>query len=136
MRRDARPREEEELRPGPGQGDAGCAFEGGGGEGADGRGRPLYPPADSGKRQESRTGERAHGVGHDPGLARHLRVDEAERHGAVDAAPGNGVVYLHLPHGVGRSKFASSVIAGQGPGCTMRNWRTVIKLLSMADELG
>lgn len=53
-----------------------------------------------------------------------------------EAAPGNGVVYLHLPHGVGRSKFASSVIAGQGPGCTMRNWRTVIKLLSMADELG
>lgn len=51
------------------------------------------------------------------------------------AEPGRAVVYLHLPHGVGRSKFASNVVAACGPVTTMRNWRTVTKLLSMADEL-
>ena len=62
-------------------------------------------------------------------------VPSAPSESGEAAAPGPGVVYLHLPHGVGRSAFASAVIGAQGPAGTMRNWRTVTKLLSMADAL-
>lgn len=44
------------------------------------------------------------------------------------------VVYLHAPEGVGRSKFVSGVEKAIGVNATARNWRTVIKLLDMADK--
>jgi uncharacterized protein (DUF1697 family) len=42
-------------------------------------------------------------------------------------------VHLLLPHGVGRSKLALS-LGKRGPQGTMRNWRTVTKLVAMATE--
>lgn len=44
------------------------------------------------------------------------------------------VLYLHAPDGIGRSKLAANVERGLGVAATMRNWRTVQKLLSMAAE--
>jgi uncharacterized protein (DUF1697 family) len=44
-------------------------------------------------------------------------------------------VYLHLPGGMGRSKLAVDLPRQQGPTGTMRNWRTVTKLLALTDEL-
>ena len=44
------------------------------------------------------------------------------------------VLYLHAPEGIGRSKLAANIERGLGGAATMRNWRTVQKLLSMAAE--
>lgn len=44
--------------------------------------------------------------------------------------------YLLLPSGIGRSKLATDLARGMGPTGTTRNWRTVTKLLEMADNLG
>jgi uncharacterized protein (DUF1697 family) len=47
-------------------------------------------------------------------------------------------VHLFLPGGVGRSKLAEALTKAQrkaGPSGTMRSWRTVTKLLALADEL-
>lgn len=43
-------------------------------------------------------------------------------------------LYLFLPTGMGRSKLAADLARGKGPSGTTRNWRTVNKLLEMADE--
>lgn len=41
-------------------------------------------------------------------------------------------VYLHLPHGVGRTKLTSRVLdTTLGTTCTLRNWRTVLALAEM-----
>ncbi len=45
---------------------------------------------------------------------------------------GEGVMYLHAPHGVGRSKLAGGAEAALGVDATARNWKTVNKLLEMA----
>jgi uncharacterized protein (DUF1697 family) len=45
---------------------------------------------------------------------------------------GEGVVYLHTPNGMGRSKFAPGVEKSLGVPVTARNWRSVVKL----EELG
>ncbi len=43
-------------------------------------------------------------------------------------------VYLHYPNGVARSKLTNEYLAAQlQTSSTMRNWRTVLKLLEMAD---
>ena len=42
-------------------------------------------------------------------------------------------VHLFLPGGLGRSKLAAD-LARRGPRGTTRNWRTVTRLLAMADE--
>ncbi|MDQ3468206.1 MAG: DUF1697 domain-containing protein [Actinomycetota bacterium] len=43
--------------------------------------------------------------------------------------------YLYLPDGLGRSKLAQALTRGRAAEqATMRNWRTVTKLASMADE--
>ena len=48
---------------------------------------------------------------------------------------GDRVVYLYLPDGMGRSKLAAQLArAGDRTG-TSRNWRTITKLLEMANEL-
>jgi uncharacterized protein (DUF1697 family) len=44
-------------------------------------------------------------------------------------------LYLFLPLGLGRSKLAAALGRLQGPSGTTRNWRTVTKLLEMADEI-
>jgi uncharacterized protein (DUF1697 family) len=43
-------------------------------------------------------------------------------------------VHLLLPGGVGRSPLAADLARQKGPVGTMRSWRTVTKLLAMADE--
>lgn len=43
-------------------------------------------------------------------------------------------VYLLLPNGVGRSKFALEVSKRLGVPGTMRNWRTMSALLALADN--
>lgn len=48
----------------------------------------------------------------------------------------DGVFYLHAPEGVGRSKLAASAEKILGVPMTDRNWRTVCKIMEMADGLG
>jgi len=43
--------------------------------------------------------------------------------------------YLFLPGGMGRSKLAAALSRQKGAVGTARNWRTVTKLLEMADDL-
>ncbi len=45
------------------------------------------------------------------------------------------VFYLHAPEGIGRSKLAANVERAIGVTGTGRNWRTVTKLMSMAEDL-
>jgi len=45
------------------------------------------------------------------------------------------IFYLHAPEGIGRSKLAANVERAIGVTATARNWRTVTKLMSMAEEL-
>ena len=42
-------------------------------------------------------------------------------------------LYLHLPHGIGRSKLAQTLSSLPAP-VTARNWRTVTKLLELASR--
>jgi uncharacterized protein (DUF1697 family) len=44
-------------------------------------------------------------------------------------------VHLLLPNGVGRSKLAEELARRGGKDGTMRSWRTVTKLLELADEM-
>ena len=46
----------------------------------------------------------------------------------------NGVLYLHAPEGIGKSKFAANTEKVLGVTATARNWRTVCKVLAMAKE--
>lgn len=43
------------------------------------------------------------------------------------------VIYLYAPDGVGNSKFAAGLERASGVPVTMRNWRTILALASMAD---
>jgi uncharacterized protein (DUF1697 family) len=43
-------------------------------------------------------------------------------------------LHLLLPNGMGRSKLAVDLARQKGPVGTARSWRTVTRLLSMADE--
>jgi len=52
-----------------------------------------------------------------------------------EVAPGRRELYLLLPSGVGRSPLAIELGRGAAKAGTMRNWRTVTKLLAMADEI-
>ena len=45
------------------------------------------------------------------------------------------VFYLHAPDGIGRSKLAARAERLLGVPMTDRNWRTVVKLREMANEL-
>lgn len=48
----------------------------------------------------------------------------------------DNVFYLHLPDGAGRSKLAAGAEKALGVPMTARNWKTVCKLLEMAEALG
>jgi uncharacterized protein (DUF1697 family) len=49
---------------------------------------------------------------------------------------GDGVFYLHAPNGVGRSQLAANVEKLLGVPTTARNWRTVHKVMEMAQQHG
>jgi uncharacterized protein (DUF1697 family) len=54
---------------------------------------------------------------------------------ATEAYQLNGsVFYLHAPDGIGRSKLAASAERHLGVAATARNYRTVEKLVSLADQ--
>jgi uncharacterized protein (DUF1697 family) len=46
-----------------------------------------------------------------------------------------GIVYLHAPDGLGRSKFAAGMERAAGVPMTLRNWRTVEALQALARAL-
>ena len=46
----------------------------------------------------------------------------------------DGVFYLHAPEGIGRSKLAAKTEKVLGVATTGRNWRTVRKVMAMANE--
>jgi uncharacterized protein (DUF1697 family) len=67
-------------------------------------------------------------------LARHVgRIDRGSDEFVADGRE----IYLHLPHGFGRSKLATRMSALRTPVVgTVRNWRTVNKLTELAGQLG
>jgi len=46
------------------------------------------------------------------------------------------VLYLHTPGGFGRSRLAALVERALGAHATARNWRSVTKILELAEEMG
>jgi uncharacterized protein (DUF1697 family) len=46
----------------------------------------------------------------------------------------DGVLYLHAPDGIGRSKLSANVEQLLGVPVTARNWRTVCKIMAMAKD--
>lgn len=65
-----------------------------------------------------------------PDLAAFERIKgERERFALKD-----GFFYLHAPEGIGRSKLAANAESLLGVATTVRNWRTVCKVLTMAKE--
>lgn len=44
------------------------------------------------------------------------------------------VFYLHAPDGIGRSKLAARIEKAMGTAGTARNWRSVCKIMEMAEE--
>ncbi len=69
------------------------------------------------------------GVPGDPDLARlaSLKRDSERYH------LGDGVFYMHLPEGAGRSKLAAGAEKALGVPMTGRNWKTVCKLMELAN---
>lgn len=62
-------------------------------------------------------------------------VDRARAKGGRDEAEvGDGVVYLHTPDGLGRSKLAESLARGVAKSGTTRNFSTVTKLLQLVSD--
>jgi len=49
---------------------------------------------------------------------------------------GDGVFYLHAPNGIGRSKLAANIEKHLSVPVTARNWRTVHKVMEMAQQHG
>ena len=47
---------------------------------------------------------------------------------------GDGVFYLHTPEGAGRSKLVANSERLLGVPMTGRNWRTVCRILELAEE--
>jgi uncharacterized protein (DUF1697 family) len=47
-----------------------------------------------------------------------------------------GVTYFNLPDGQGRSKLAAVASTLFKAHCTMRNWRTVLALNALAEQIG
>jgi uncharacterized protein (DUF1697 family) len=64
----------------------------------------------------------------------HDRLNGAQR-GDEAIAASAGATFLSLPDGQARSKLAATASALFKKGGTMRNWRTVLALKAMAEEL-
>jgi uncharacterized protein (DUF1697 family) len=59
---------------------------------------------------------------------------EANRFAPEEMAPGEDVLYMHLPGGMGRAKLPDAVArATPGIKSTTRNWRTVVSLAGMLE---
>jgi uncharacterized protein (DUF1697 family) len=68
----------------------------------------------------------------DPGPARSARLD-ANRSPPDRFRVVGTEIYLHLPNGVARSKLTNAYFDSQlGTVATVRNWRTVLKLVDLA----
>ncbi len=52
-----------------------------------------------------------------------------------DLAASGRELYLHLPHGLGRSRLAARLSGAKDPRGTARNWRTVTALAALADDV-
>jgi uncharacterized protein (DUF1697 family) len=61
---------------------------------------------------------------------------EALRSGSESFHLVPGALFLHAPGGIGRSKLAAGAERALGRQATARNWRTVTKLLEMAEAIG
>jgi uncharacterized protein (DUF1697 family) len=72
-------------------------------------------------------------LGEAPSADAVARLEQAER-GSERFAFGDGVLYLHTPDGIGRSKFAATIERTLAVPATARNWRTVLALQAMAEE--
>jgi uncharacterized protein (DUF1697 family) len=59
---------------------------------------------------------------------------DLDRYAPEEAIAVGKELHLLFPNGVGRSKLAVDLGRQKGAVGTMRNWRTVTKLLAMADE--
>ncbi len=64
-----------------------------------------------------------------------LAFIDLARYAPEEAAAVGRQLYLLLPSGMGRSKLAADLARVKGPSGTTRNWRTVTKLLEMADDV-
>lgn len=64
-----------------------------------------------------------------------LGAIETDRYRPEEFSPGPGVIYLHLPNGMGRAKLpeALSRVAAAST-VTVRNWRTVEALAAMVGD--
>lgn len=61
-------------------------------------------------------------------------VVEAGAYHPDEYVPGPGVIYLHLPHGIGRAKLPAVLEkAAAASTVTTRNWRTVDALMAMME---
>lgn len=65
-----------------------------------------------------------------------LRMLAGLRSGAERFELQKDVFYLHAPDGIGRSKLAARVEKALGVPTTARNWRTVQKVLELAQSAG
>jgi uncharacterized protein (DUF1697 family) len=64
--------------------------------------------------------------------AKGLKALLAKTGGSETFAIGKGIVYLHAPDGFGTSKFAAGMEKACGVPMTVRNWRTMETLWTMA----
>ena len=68
--------------------------------------------------------------------SREARASLQAAHGGPERmAFGDGVLYLHYPNGIGRSKLTNAVIENKlGVQGTARNWNTAVKLRDLAED--
>jgi uncharacterized protein (DUF1697 family) len=64
--------------------------------------------------------------------AKGLKALLAKTGGSETFVVGKGIVYLHAPNGFGTSKFAAGMEKACGVPMTVRNWRTMETLWTMA----
>jgi uncharacterized protein (DUF1697 family) len=64
-----------------------------------------------------------------------LRAMDLDGYGPEEAIASGKELYLFLPGGVGRSKLAGDLAKDKAAVGTMRSWRTVTKLLEMAEAI-
>ena len=67
-----------------------------------------------------------------------LALGDLESYAPEEAVASGRETFLYLPGGMGRSRLAADLgrrgLSGPGRDATVRNWRTVTKLLEMAEE--
>lgn len=64
-----------------------------------------------------------------------LEALNAVKAGAEEYVLTENVFYLHAPHGIGRSKLAERVERSLGVPATARNWRSVTRILALAERI-